>query len=120
MPHASHPLPSISLVASHSDHYKTRLPNLTYPSRLYTHVPWSGTSAPLVISKTESARYESSFVTGYGSANAENTSGDGFHASFEAHFLSWFRACISRATSAFLRKFNEFREKLAAARLPLL
>ena len=42
-------LPSFN-VALHPDHYKTVLPNLSYPSRPSTHIPWSGSSAPLVFS----------------------------------------------------------------------
>jgi hypothetical protein len=44
-------LPSFSL-ALHPDHYKTVLPNISYPSRPSTHIPWSGSSAPLLFSKT--------------------------------------------------------------------
>ena len=42
-------LPSFNL-ALHPDHYKTVLPNLSYPSRPSTHIPWSGSSAPLLFS----------------------------------------------------------------------
>ena len=41
-------LPSLNLVAHRSDHYTTILPNLSYPSRPNAHVPWSGSSAPLL------------------------------------------------------------------------
>jgi len=53
MPPVQHPqsLPSFSLTLS-TDHYKTVLPNLSYPSRPNAHVPWSGPSAPLLFSKT--------------------------------------------------------------------
>jgi hypothetical protein len=36
--------------ALHPTHYKTILPNLSYPSRLDLHIPWSGPSAPLLFS----------------------------------------------------------------------
>ena len=36
------------------DRYKTVLPNLSYPSRPSTHVPWYGSSAPLVFSVSQS------------------------------------------------------------------
>jgi hypothetical protein len=42
-------LPSFNL-AVHADHYKTVLPNISYPSRPITHIPWSGSSAPLLFS----------------------------------------------------------------------
>jgi hypothetical protein len=32
------------------DHYKTLLPNISYPSRPSSHIPWSGSSAPLLFS----------------------------------------------------------------------
>ena len=47
------PLPSFDL-ALHSDHQKTTLPNLSYPYRSNAHIPWSGSSTPLlfVVSQT--------------------------------------------------------------------
>ena len=42
-------LPSFN-IALHPDSYKTTLPNISYPSRPSRHVPWSGSSAPLVFS----------------------------------------------------------------------
>jgi len=47
-------LPSFNL-ALHPDHYKTVLPNLSYPSRPITHIPWSGSSGALLFSKTTRA-----------------------------------------------------------------
>ena len=45
----SQALPSFN-IALHPDSYKTTLPNLSYPSRPSRHIPWSGSSAPLVFS----------------------------------------------------------------------
>lgn len=47
-------LPSFNL-ALHPDHYKTVLPNLSFPSRPSTHIPWSGSSAPLVFSVSQTS-----------------------------------------------------------------
>ena len=47
------PLPSFNL-ALYPDHYKTVLPNLSYPSRPITHIPWAGSSAPLLFSVNQS------------------------------------------------------------------
>ena len=45
-------LPSFNF-AVHADHYKTVLPNILYPSRPITHIPWSGSSAPLLFSVSQ-------------------------------------------------------------------
>ena len=45
-------LPSFNL-ALHPDHYKTVLPNISFPCRPNTHIPWSGSSAPLVFSVSQ-------------------------------------------------------------------
>ena len=45
-------LPSFNL-AVHADHYKTVLPNISYPSRPITHIRWSGSSAPLLFSVSQ-------------------------------------------------------------------
>ncbi|KDR82075.1 hypothetical protein GALMADRAFT_221964 [Galerina marginata CBS 339.88] len=112
-------LPSINLARQSSDQYKTTLPNLSYPSRLHTHVSWSGPSAPLVISKTESVRYQTSFVHSNGSSGgAIGSSGSGFHASFEAHVLSWIKGFISHTTSNFLRILKNLKERLSMFQLP--
>ncbi|KAF8801460.1 hypothetical protein BYT27DRAFT_7216123 [Phlegmacium glaucopus] len=49
MPPIQHPqlLPSFNL-ALRADQYRTTLPNLSYPSRPVAHIPWSGSSAPLL------------------------------------------------------------------------
>jgi len=39
-------------LALRPDHCKTILPNLSYPFRPNLHIPWSGSSAPLLFSKT--------------------------------------------------------------------
>ncbi|KAF8801859.1 hypothetical protein BYT27DRAFT_7261513 [Phlegmacium glaucopus] len=44
-------LPSFNL-ALRPDQHKTILPNFSYPSRPIAHVPWSGSSAPLLFVKT--------------------------------------------------------------------
>jgi len=56
MPPPEYPqaLPSFNLTLR-SEHYKTVLPNLSYPSRPNTHVPWSGPSGPLLFSKATRA-----------------------------------------------------------------
>ncbi|KDR81968.1 hypothetical protein GALMADRAFT_240330 [Galerina marginata CBS 339.88] len=98
MPTANSPLPCVTIVGrGPSDQYKTILTNLSYPSRLHTHVPWAGPSAPLVISKTESVRYQTSFVPTNGTSGAAvaGSAGSGFHASFEAHIWSLIKRFIS-------------------------
>jgi hypothetical protein len=45
-------LPSFNFVIL-PDHYKTVLPNISYPSRPITHIPWSGSSAPLHFSVSQ-------------------------------------------------------------------
>ena len=45
-------LPSFNL-ALQSGHYRTVLPNLEYPSRPSTHIPWSSSSAPLIFSVSQ-------------------------------------------------------------------
>ena len=45
-------LPSFNL-ALRPDHYKTVLPNLSYPSRPITDIHWSGSSAPLLFSVSQ-------------------------------------------------------------------
>lgn len=51
------PLPSFNSALC-SDHHKSILPNLSYPSRPNAHIPWSGPSAPLLfaVSQTFSLR----------------------------------------------------------------
>ena len=47
-------LPSFSL-ALRPDHYTTVLPNPSYPSRPITHIPWSGSSRPLLFSVSQTS-----------------------------------------------------------------
>ena len=49
-------LPSFNL-ALHPDHYKTVLPNLSYPSRPITHISWSGSSGPLLFSVSQTVLF---------------------------------------------------------------
>ena len=42
-------LPSFNITL-HPNHCRTVLPNLSYPSRSSTHIPWAGSSAPPVFS----------------------------------------------------------------------
>ena len=56
-------LPSFNLALHPSDHYKTVLPNLAYPSRPITHIPWCGSSSPLLFSVSQTI-FSSCFATG--------------------------------------------------------
>ena len=46
-------LPSFNLALHPDHHYTTVLPNILYPSRPSAHIPWSGPSAPLVFSVSQ-------------------------------------------------------------------
>jgi hypothetical protein len=41
-------LPSFNLILHPTDHYTTVLPNLSFPSWSYAHIPWSGSPAPVL------------------------------------------------------------------------
>ena len=45
-------LPSFDL-SLQPDHYRTTLPNLSYPSRSNAHISWSGSSAPLLFAVSQ-------------------------------------------------------------------
>lgn len=71
-----------------TDTRKISVVNLSYPVRPI-HTPWVESPAPLLIKKTESLRYQTSFVYSNGSSGLVPATND---ASFGSRVLKWLKA----------------------------
>ncbi|KIM49754.1 hypothetical protein M413DRAFT_6653 [Hebeloma cylindrosporum] len=85
--------PSFSDVKLSKDLRTTLLPNLSYPVRPI-HTPWVESSAPLVITKTESLRYQTTFVYSNGTSGLVPAAND---ASIGLKVLKWMRVLLTRS-----------------------
>ncbi|KAH9483469.1 hypothetical protein JR316_0002937 [Psilocybe cubensis] len=111
--------PSIEQVsrehAEHGRHVWMISSNLSFPSRYYTQVPWSGPSTPLVaVNRENMRRFKKIFARTTHSSRrvAFSSSYDGFHITFEANFRRRMKDLIAHTKLKLRQNIVKLREQI--------
>ncbi|KAF9481329.1 hypothetical protein BDN70DRAFT_876489 [Pholiota conissans] len=105
---------------SSSDHAKTVVLNLAYPSRITCDAPWACPTKPIVFKPTVCTRYEAPFVYSDGVSGLvwhQGTASVGGGGVFDHDALRWLKQVFSRNLRKLRRKIRLVKANLAIVAL---